>query len=64
MSNFPPKILSLTADPGQIPTDSILTVSLYALLKDEKRGPSESEKNKEQLIEDEVVVLSSCMEVL
>jgi hypothetical protein len=37
MSNFPRKLLSLTADPGQFPTGIIVTVSLDALVKNEKR---------------------------
>jgi hypothetical protein len=54
VSNFPRKLLSLTADPGQHPTDPTVTVSEHTLVKNEKGGTSVSEKNKEQLIEDEV----------
>jgi hypothetical protein len=57
VSNFPRKLLSLTADPGQYPADPIVTVSEDALVKNEKGGTSVSEKNKEQLIEDEVDIL-------
>jgi hypothetical protein len=57
VSNFPRKLLSLTADPGQHPTDPIVTVNEEALVKNENRGTSVSEKNKEQLIEGEVDVL-------
>jgi hypothetical protein len=57
LSNFPRKLLSLTADPGQHPTDPIVTVNEEALVKNKKGGTSVSEKNKEQLIEGEVDVL-------
>jgi len=55
--DVPRKLLSLTADPGQCPTDPIVTVNEDALVKNEKGGTSGSEKNKEQLIEDEVGIL-------
>ena len=57
VSNFPRKLLSLTADSGQHPTDPIVTVNEEALVKNEKGGTSVSEKNKEQLSESEVDVL-------
>jgi hypothetical protein len=44
VSNFPRKLLTLTADPGQHPTGPIVTVSEEAL-KNEKGGTSVSEKN-------------------
>ena len=56
MPNFPRKRLSLTADPDQYPTDPIVTVSKGALVRNEKRGTSVGEKNKQQLVEDEVDV--------
>ena len=57
MSNFPRKLLSLTADRGQHPTDSIVTAKGEALVENEKGGTIVSKKNKEQLIEDQVNVL-------
>ena len=57
MSNFPQKLLSLTADPGQYPTEPILTVKEDALVKNEEKGTSVSVKNKEQRIENEVDVI-------
>ena len=36
VSNFPRKLLSLTADPNQYPTDPIVTVKEDALVKNEK----------------------------
>ena len=56
MPDVPRKLLSLTADPGQYPTDPIVIVNEDALVKNEKGGTSVSE-NKEQLIEDEVDIL-------
>jgi hypothetical protein len=35
-SNFPHKLLSLTADPGQYPANPIVTVNEDALVKNEK----------------------------
>jgi hypothetical protein len=55
VSNFLRKILSLTADPSQHPTDPTVSVNGDALVKNEKLALSE--KTKEQLIEDEVDVL-------
>jgi hypothetical protein len=55
--NFPRKLLSLTADPGQYPTDPIVTVNEDALVKNEEGGTSVSEKTKEQLVEDEGDIL-------
>jgi len=52
--DVPPKLLSLTADPGQCPTDPIVTVNEDELAKNEKGRASLSEENKEQLIEGEV----------
>ena len=57
MPDVPHKLLSLTADPGQSPTDPIVKVNEDALVKNEKGGTSVSEKNNEQLIEDEVDIL-------
>jgi hypothetical protein len=57
VSDFPRKLLSLTAEPGQYPTDPIVAVNDDALVKNEKGRTSVSEKNKEQLIEDEADVL-------
>ena len=53
MPNFSRKLLSLTADPGQYPTNPIVTVNEDALVKNEKGGTSVGEKNKQQLVEDE-----------
>jgi len=57
VSNFPHKQLSLTADPGQHPTDPIVRVNGGALVKNEKEGTSVSEGRKEQPIEDEVDIV-------
>jgi hypothetical protein len=57
VSGVPRKLLSLTADPGQCSTDPIVTVDEDASVKNEKGRASLSERNKEQLIEDEVDVL-------
>jgi hypothetical protein len=58
VQNFPRKLLSLTADPGQHPTDpTVTTVNEEALVKNEKGGTSVSEKNKQQLVEDEGNIL-------
>ena len=55
--DVPRKLLSLAADPGQCPTDPIVTVNEDALIKNEKEGTSVSEKNKEQLTDDEADIL-------
>jgi hypothetical protein len=55
VSNFHHKLLSLTADPGQYPTNPIVTVNEHALVKNEKGRTSV--RRIEQLIEDEVDVL-------
>ena len=57
VSNFPHKQLSLTADPGQHPTDPIVTVNGGTLVKNEKEGTSVSERRREQPIEEEVDIL-------
>ena len=44
--DVPSKLLSLTADAGQYPTDPIVTVNEDALVKNEKGRTSQSEKNK------------------
>ena len=57
MSDFPRKLLSLTADRGQHPTDPSVTARGDALVGDEKSETIVSKKYKEQLIEDQVNVL-------
>jgi len=52
--DVPRKLLLLTADAGQYPTDPIVTVNEDALVENKKGRTSQSEKNKEQLTEDEV----------
>jgi len=47
-------ILSLTVHASQYPTDPIVTVHEDSLVKNGKGRTSKCEKNKEQLIEDEV----------
>ena len=58
MSGVPRKLLSLTADPAQCPTDPIVTVDEDASVKNEKGRTSLSEKKKEHLIEDEIDILT------
>ena len=55
VSGVPRNLLSLTADPGQYPTDPTVTVDVDPSVKNEKGRASLSEMNKEQLIEDEVL---------
>ena len=50
--NSPRKLPSITADPGQYPTEPIVTGKDDALVKNEERGTRLSKQNKEQLIED------------
>jgi hypothetical protein len=57
VSNIPHKQLSLTADPGQHPTEPIVTVNEDALVNNEKEGTSVSGRRKGQLIEDKVGTL-------
>lgn len=57
MSGVPRKLLSLTADPAQCPADPTVTVDIDASVKNEKGRAGLSERNKEQLIEDEVDIL-------
>ena len=55
--DVPRTLLLLVTDPGQYPTEPIVTVNEDALVKNEKEGTSVSEKNKEQLTEGEVDIL-------
>jgi len=57
VSDFPRKLLSLTADRGQHPTDPSVTAKGDALVEDEKGGTIVSKMNKEQLIENQVNAL-------
>jgi len=57
VSDFPRKLLSLTTDRGQHPTDPSVTARGDALVEDEKGETIVSKKYKEQLIEDQVNVL-------
>jgi hypothetical protein len=51
VSDFPRKLLSLTAEQGQHPTDPIATVYGEALVKSENKGTSKKVKGIEQQIE-------------